>query len=923
MVFYTILILVLMATYFMITSGMLHNIRSILLNSNAPDSTTYVAETLLPGMLGSEPSDQIDVYDSKRPITIPTEGAITTLLSSYKDAANQVYVDFKNNNNSVKYKEYIFNDYKLELLKRNNSLTDDQLNSYFITRNTVGKDINNIFNYYLDKIKYSADKSYFIVRREILNDSGTSLLINEQTLDSISNYVLSNTRIPGEIIILLKHKVTLPTQELIDQITMLAGFNYTTVLSVLEQVLIREPLPGISLLGIVNSASTKMVGSIPVVVQGFWTQVYFAFKASNIDNYLISFIKLSFMNEYIYRAILSSLVAQLQKPYLTESINIIIGMCWESESKIIRMFPYNFTHSLLVDAIRENRNLLISNKSINVTHIDKESSGISNIEYYSNLEQNFPVSVQPLKTQPLTNNTVIVDYIRPIYPVLSSEYMINNYLSFPSIVHAGVYFDRTDAVPVDASGYIMITNTSTLTDLTISSFIIYAALQDNFVTEDKKDISFTVMDNNIVNNSALITVESGRYLSPNFTDILSEPVTTNWLSGSSITIPAFKSIRIRATKQSSVISLRFLRIYAILIPFVNKPAANFLQISIVHDRASAADLEKFDHFQFQNIPAAMPNILATFDSPYNITSLSARTTDTFKIFNDNLTGGFHSRLITTGATSTDLISTLQSGQVRTSIISSTGSVIDIPDIYSTTGLVTDTRSFSVSNPNSLRSSYRIKLRNGSTTPVVINKMIVFGNISSTPSFNTNVPNVEYMADDNILLRNTLITAFTMSADERTITQSNVTGFIIDPLNPIATSYVLNAGSSIYIEPTVSSTTSLSSRFINVRAIYVELAGVDKSLMELTIISLNPLVGSNKYATLPSSVTPWTNDGTFIVLNPIGSTAAVYSNFSITPEYKKEPYNILPKYKVDTYQSDPYDEYYDPVSELIQYPSNFY
>ena len=237
-----VILLILIASYLLYTSGALKKIdfkKIFSKKDTEEDINAYELDEILPGMLGSDPSDEIDVYDSKKPVILPMDGAINVLLDSFKNNANQVYMDFKNNLNSQSYKSYIFDDYKIELLRRSGFLDEKQNISYNTIRNTIVKDINNIFTYYLDKIKYNEDKNYFTLRREILSKDGFSLNLDEREINSVTNYVLSNTKIPGNILLLLKYKINQVAQNLIDQVVMLSGFNYTTVLETLEQVLVR------------------------------------------------------------------------------------------------------------------------------------------------------------------------------------------------------------------------------------------------------------------------------------------------------------------------------------------------------------------------------------------------------------------------------------------------------------------------------------------------------------------------------------------------------------------------------------------------------------------------------------------------------------------------------------------------------------
>jgi hypothetical protein len=906
---FIVIVLLILATYFLIKSDVFKNW------INPTSDVDAISTMLEPGSLGSMPDDSIDVYDSKKIINIPMEGAINTLIESFKSNSNKVYVDFKNNKNSNKYKQYIFDDYKLEILRKNEALTEEQLNKYFTIRNTIVKDINDLFTYHLDKIKYNVDKSYFMFRREILNSDGTKLLLTTSMADRISNYTISNTTIPSKIILLLKYKLNNNAQELLEQIIMQAGYNYTNVLETLEQLLIREPIPGITLLGIVNNESTYNVDGKPVISQGFWTLVYYAFKSNNINNYLIELLKLSFMKESTYRNIITVIISNMQNNKITDALNSIINMCKNSEFNIIKSFPYNFTHSLIYEAINDNRIMLRSKRVIDISQIDKSTDSISNIENYINIERNFPVSIQEIKIK-VGNGTTEFDYTNPIYPILSDAYMTNNYLSFPNIKHRGVYFDRTNAIPSNNSGYIMITNTSKLSDLNISTIIIYGQLLDGFINDDYRSIDNNVSDKYILHNNAFITLETGTYdtsqITPAFINVESTTITTNWLTGLPIRIAPGTSVRIRATKQTSIISSRYLRIYSIFIPFLDKPLSDFLKISIIPD-ISQGDI-KYNHYTFKNIPKPMPNILVTLDSTYNVTTSPIVFTDTFKVFQDNIAEDFNV-VHFSGATGASLTGSVYTTYNKDNIF---GSINPF-----TTGLITDTRLYNTVNPNSNRASYRIRFKNLSTdnVPILIKKMIIFGTTSSTsdsiivPPQSMSLNSI--ITDENILYKNSIITAFTMNQQETEILESGVTNFIVDTIYQSINkddSYLLTGGKSIYVEPIVSDTISLINRFVCVRAIYIEVEGTILSNLSISVIKLN-VTGGNTIVTYMGTST--FNKGAALLLFTPFSGGLTYPS--------RSSFTILPKYTYDNFYNPSYynDEYYDPISEITQYPSIYY
>lgn len=930
MVIFVIIVLSLIATYLLVTSGVFGSLKLVDDTSLSGDYV-YTSE-MLPGMMGSPPSDTIDVYDARKPVNIPLEGAINTLIDTFKSTANTVYLDFSQNKNSVKYKEYVFSDYKLNLLKNSGLLSEDQLNKYFNVRNTIVKDINNVFTFYLDKIKYSSDRSYFTIRREILNETGTALLLSNNDIDNITNFVLSNTDVPGSIVLLIKYKLSEVAQELLDQIIMYSGYNYNTVLETLEIVLIREPSQGVSILGIVNSPHQVTINGVATRAQGFWTQVYYSFRLNNIDNFLIALIRLSFMTEQIYKAVLSSIVSFLQNPRITEAINSLIIMCKKSANRLISTFPYNFTHALIIDAIEDNHQLLVSDSHINLEQVDVETAGLSNIEKYYNVEQNFPVVVQPINVTDLSN-AVEFDYASPTYPILSKDYMVNNYLSFPNISHRGFYFNRLNTV-ADTNGYIMITNEAPLNNLIIGGLAIYAILQDGFINTDYVSIQETVDDSNIIYNGALITVEAGKYVAPSFTNV-DTSVTSTWLTGNPITIAPGNSIRIRATPQTNALS-KYLRVFAVMITFITKPISNFLRIATIADRNSTSDPVKFNYFRYKNIPSVFPSLLCTFDSTYTALTTAARA-DTYTIMKKHLTAPF-SYFIVSSDSSGKLIATaniVSKATVPDYITAAGGTYTDdtMTKAVASPGLIVDAR-FNPSDINS-RKSYRIMLVNTSESEsITINKVIMFGDISDDPTtFKNNLTFKDIIADSNVLLRNSTVTAYTLDNNGAYI-QTDQTSFIVDEINneiPISSVYRLDPTREINIEAVVSSNIPLTNRYVCLRAMYVSVSGAGKNKLAIAVADLE----NRKWGYVTDVVTATNNGNVLVFFNTIAADSLEYRSssfdyttlgitklgFSVLPKYKSNLYS-LPPYMESKFQNDYYDSYYNPISELVQYPSQW-
>lgn len=931
MVFIVIIVLSLIATYLLYSSGFLDSLKLVF--KKPLDKSIYEGQSLLPGMLGSYPSDSIDVYDSKKIVVIPMDGAVNTLIESFKSNANAVYNEFKNNRNSVKYKEYIFDDYKLELLRRNDSLSTDQLNKYLSIRNTIVKDINNIFNYYLDKVKFDEERSYFTIKKEILNKEGTSLLINVSKIDSITNYALSNTSIPGNIIVLIKYKLDPNSQNIIDNIAMLAGYNYTTVLEILEQVLIREPLQSLTLLGVSNTPKVYTNSDVKSTVPGFWTQVYYAFKSNNMDNFLIDLIRSSFMTEHLYQTVLSTIIATLKNNKIMDAMNNILNLCKQSDSKIIRSFPFYYTHALLMDAIDENRLLLRNKQMIDAPSISGDLVGMTNIEYYYNLEINFPVTLQKLDVINGSSSVINIDYIDPIYPILSEDYMINDYLSFPNIKHCGVYYNITNEILDERTGYILIINTSAIKELILSGLTIYGSIQTG-TSVDYQDISNTLIDKNIFLNNTLIKLEAGTYTNNTYASNPNDNglVNSNWLNSNQIRIPASACIKIKVVKTAISTLYKYLRIYGVLIPFNTKPVSDFLTIRVIQDRITMQSSRE-SIFSFKNIPKNMPNILCAFDAPiYSDASLavaggiSPANADTFTIVPRALIAdGSNINLFKFTIVSSNL-TTSYSSKIRTALFTSNSNgyslASSIPADFNISNALYADR---IRDPDAYAGkTITIKFTNTHASNVyTLYSVMLLGDISSTLPQNKASGAVDYVADDNVIYR-----PYIKCNIENTTTavSTDAINTVIDPNNlNISSNPNIDPSSSLVIKPTYSTIDPTSVNYLTMKALYLKIGSLTvPSTFSISITTktnnTEKILTYTNTATTQLQAADSNNLNTYQLLLLFDIPTPSSASFTILPKYTKDSFSILPNY--DRFQDDPYNQYYNPISELVQYPLHY-
>lgn len=936
MIFIVIVILSLIASYLIVTSGLLKYLKGAE-DDNSIIDTIMGHDTIEPGMLGSPPSDLINVFDSKKVIEMPLSTNIDALIDSFQMHGNNVFKDFNSNHNSKDYKKFLFDDYKLEFLRRNEALSSKQLGDYYRVRNTIGADIENKFNYFLDLIKLNKSLSYYTFRKLIVNETGTDLTFTYNDISQIVGYIMQATDKPGEIILLLKYKLDLDSQDLLEQVIMFAGYNYYKTLEILDVVLMKEPEQGITIADKINNSSVDSKG---VPRQGFWSQVYHAFKSNNIDSYLINMIKLSFMTETLYKAVLATIISSIQNIKIAEAINNLVKHCKHSQFKMIHLFPYQFTLALLTDGIRENYEMLAKHGIINVLQIDRDlnkGTAVQNIQYYRNIEINFPVSIKIL---PLQSNSEIttVDMGRRDYATLSEDYMIENYLSFPNFGLNGIYFDRTGAIAPTVSGFIIISNINSLNPITISGLAIYAALQLDLMITDVQNVQDTFLDNNIVFGGDIVVIEHGSFatgvwkpLNGNITDI--------WRKGGDIIIEPGNSVRIVPLKKilrSSTPSiyesgLRFLRIYGLMLPITTRTSTDFLQITVVND---ALTTRTYNQFNIKNIPSNVNNLLIGFDSVYPLTDYRTNApSNTYAIIDSLIDTSDKLTIVNIGPNpiTTNGMLDLSTSITADATKSTLGLIspmvmtqLDSPITNSSNGLINDTTHIPrVYNDINDRKIYRIRINNNGLNPLAINKMVIFGHTYAGTSLanDASLFNNDYLGDNSVLPADSVIKVYSMSTPNKIINYTDTL-----PENPLIDTYnrstpqqyILSSNKSIYIQPLVSPAEDGSqiktdvTKYVNMRAIYIELGSIpDINQFQFEILNLTDTTKTRVYT---KSDQVWTNNKFLIILNypqSSASTTILTDQFSILPLYARDNFSTIPTYI--------YDQYYDPIAELSQQP----
>lgn len=323
-------VLILLLIILIIYKCYIHNIKS------KKTKNSIVIDVLESGMIGSFPSDILNVYDSKNPIYIPVESHIDDLIDSFKENGIKLYKDLKNNKNSKNYKQYLTDDYKLQLLINKNRLNKNQLYWYYESKEFISRNLNDIFDYHLNKIKYDINGDYIYIKNWLHNS-----YITEYYIDNIIDYVLNTTDIPNKIIILLMNKISNSAKKMLEKLITLLNYNYINVVNTLEYIL--NP--------IFYNNNIKNIKNLDEISK-FYISIYVEFTNNNITSYLINLIKLSYMSEDIYYNIISVFLSYTFDNKFSVAVKNIVYKCTLSDFKIINTFPYNFTYILLLDIIK-------------------------------------------------------------------------------------------------------------------------------------------------------------------------------------------------------------------------------------------------------------------------------------------------------------------------------------------------------------------------------------------------------------------------------------------------------------------------------------------------------------------------------------------------------------------------------------------
>lgn len=864
MIFIVIVILSLITSYLIFTSGIFtptnvsNNDIPFLDNAEEP-------EHLRPGMYGSPPSDQINVYDSKRPIELPLSTNIDSdLISNLQTAANYVYRDFSNNRNSIYYKFYLFYLYKLQFLESQNALTEKQVGDYHRILNTIGIDIDNKFNYFLDLIKLHQDKSYFNLKRSILNNQGNQLIFGITELEQIVNYILLGTNIPGELVILLKYKLGADAQELLDDLITVTGYNYYTVLEILEVVLREPPSIGMVIAGISNN---NMVTANNVVQRGFWTRLYHEFMSNNIDDNLLILLKKSYMNETICRSILATVISSMKNVRISNAINDLIKLCKLSPFKLVYSFPYHFTLELIKDAISDNTATIMRYGRIDVTNIDHEyniGSPIQNIDRYKNIYINFPTALQVLNVE--NTRTIDINMGNKAYSILANEYIINNYISFPNISISGMYLDINST---SNSGSIIIYNNHTSSPITISSISVYGIVQRDRVLSNKIPTELAFMDQRIILDSDILQFNIGKNSSDASTGLITwnsntpqvYDVTSRWKNGQRITIGSNEGIQIKAKTVSSTF-YRFVQIYGVFISLESQPSGDYLQM-IVQKELETSVVSNI--YNIKNIPTGRNDKISSFifaidiPLPANLPTLATRT-DTYYIFNSILPETEYINYVKIDPTSTvtnGIPNTLIKGAINTF----TNIKNNTTTLKNETGLISDrineTVNGSVDNFNN-RNVYRIGITS-KDKPAYIKRILFFGDtypyINQPKSGNT--PNL-YLSDDSVL-DSSVMRAFTMS-NAITI-DSEKSSIITRAVNTPSNGLTIDSNTTVYFQPITSPneygqniSINQNEKYVNTRAMFIQFAtAITANQIKVEIINLTDVIKKEIYFYLPTGI----------------------------------------------------------------------
>lgn len=312
---YILVILLLIIIYLSITSGLIDTLRSTFIKVDKKDDSMNDKLLILPGMFGSLPDDKIiDVYDSN---TLVILDDIDSILNSYQISSKNVLQDFIKNRNSIYYKTYAFNDYKLYFLKEHNKLSDDQIYKYLYIHDGINKNIKDLIDSFINEIKLDGSVSYSSIQN----------IINKDILINTINYVFQEKDISMDILSMLNKKLDVNAQQILKDLYIANSNNSYLALYNLKEELLKKNEP-----------------------------IYTTFLNNNIDHSFITLFISSFLTEKIYYSMISDIIHYVKNLTFTENVKKIIILCKQSRFRLIYQFPYRFSYKIIIDSISKQDN---------------------------------------------------------------------------------------------------------------------------------------------------------------------------------------------------------------------------------------------------------------------------------------------------------------------------------------------------------------------------------------------------------------------------------------------------------------------------------------------------------------------------------------------------------------------------------------
>lgn len=589
------------------------------------------------GSFGSRPSNKIESFDSFHKIELPELTDINSFLDEFKDLATGVFADWEVNRNSTNYKNYIYHDYKIQLLIEDNLLSPSQLTTYYSIMNRQVYSIEKLFKKYLDQIKLDESRAYYYLYNSFVNEDSTGLLIDIHDFNSIVAFASKKSDIYKRVLSIIKQKVSFDTNNMIDRLITVAGTDNYRIVKALKEIMHTEPQQAITFLGITNE---KVVNNIDGTVKlGFWSELYRKMKRDHIDHRLIDLIEYGLYTERFRFMILYYLESIIQRSIYGQAVDALYYLCKNSKFFIIRDYPYYVIYNLVLDVMSDivtavSQGTLVKYNSTMFDNMLDESITQSNVEKHTALINKLPMYVVEIKQETYDNVKNINIAIDPGVQVIKENSIIAGYVDIPTKPISGVTFKKGDTNRMEA---LYIANNNTQLDIEIDHIYIYAKKYDTLPDDIATDVALSndfllkydpsnskdndLSSKNIIDLHVMTINKSAANHNESTYTATNNKFNDSWRENKKISLPAGQAISITPSS-TNIEDGTYVRVYGIMIAY-NRLSFNNLVVSTINGTPNKHIKTSFQiDSNTQDDEMKYKNLLLTFYTTYGTSPFS-------------------------------------------------------------------------------------------------------------------------------------------------------------------------------------------------------------------------------------------------------------------------------------------------------------